>query len=105
MRAKTMFYADYTDPNGVRRANIYYDWSEYYKDTFSPKCRPGDLVVFAVTGTNYAERQASVRQVAAEAQGITEDLSYSEWAAIHDWFKLQGKRYGLLNEFNENGIC
>lgn len=32
-------------------------------------------------------------------------ISYGGIAILQDYFYKQGKRYGLLQEFRENGIC
>ena len=58
-----------------------------------------------VSGKTYAERKENLRQLAVEIQ--LQDcggLSYEEEAILCDFFKKQGKRYGLLREFEENGI-
>lgn len=31
--------------------------------------------------------------------------SYGELAELQSYFEQQGRRYGLLREFRENGIC
>jgi hypothetical protein len=33
------------------------------------------------------------------------DLSYGELADIYNFFEVNGKRYGLIQEFRENAIC
>ena len=59
----------------------------------------------------YQERKEQVRQEAIEWQYDyfgTEDapsISLGELAWWHDHFRRLGRRYGLLEEFRENGIC
>ena len=54
----------------------------------------------------YAERKANARQIAIDWQNEAseQDLSYGELAEAGNNFHKLGKRYGLLNEFRENGI-
>ena len=52
---------------------------------------------------NHEKKKAKVIQQAIEYQQ-EEDLSYAEVAAYQEYFRKQGKRYGLLKEFRENGI-
>ena len=57
----------------------------------------------------YQERKEEVRQEAIEWQLAFSDseecASYSELAYSTAYFEKKGKRYGLLKEFRENGIC
>lgn len=54
----------------------------------------------------YQEKKADVRQKAINFQQVFSecDFSYSEIIEYQDYFLKQGKRYGLLKEFRENGI-
>lgn len=54
----------------------------------------------------YAEKKAAARAAAIEwQQGQAEgSLSYGEYAAAAEHFERLGRRYGLLQEFRENGI-
>jgi len=56
----------------------------------------------------YQERKEEVRNEAIEwqsqfAEGIP--LYWSDILEAGDYFYRMGKRYGLLREFRENGIC
>lgn len=56
----------------------------------------------------YAERKAEVRELAIEWQTDyfpNNSLSWGEVAFWNDYFEKLGRRYGLLTEFKENGIC
>lgn len=55
----------------------------------------------------YQQRKAEVREQAIEWQYDFEKYNYSwvDLAAWSNYFKALGKRYGLLKEFRENGIC
>lgn len=54
----------------------------------------------------YQEKKADVREKAINFQQMFSecDFSYSEIIEYQDYFLKQGKRYGLLKEFRENGI-
>ena len=61
----------------------------------------------AVHGSNYESRKADVREKAITWQAhVGEcDLSMGELQDWYDYFDIMGRRYGLLREFHENGIC
>lgn len=54
----------------------------------------------------YQEKKAEARQLAIDWQNDFENHKYfwSELAYYTDYFTRLGKRYGLLEEFRENGI-
>ena len=54
----------------------------------------------------YQEKKADVREKAIDFQQVFSecDFSYSEIIEYQNYFQKQGKRYGLLKEFRENGI-
>lgn len=54
----------------------------------------------------YQEKKADVRQKAINFLQVSSeyDFSYSEIIKYQNYFLKQGKRYGLLKEFRENGI-
>lgn len=55
----------------------------------------------------YAEKKAEVRERAIEWQYEFADrtMSWGEFAEETAEFERLGRRYGLLTEFRENGIC
>ncbi len=56
----------------------------------------------------YQQRKEEVRQEANNFwtyQAPQQDYSWEEIADFQDYFRKLGKRYGLLKEFKENGIC
>lgn len=57
--------------------------------------------------TIYAERKAAAEQEAIEwlSDFANHNYSYDELAEWADYFRKLGKKYGLLREFRENGIC
>lgn len=55
----------------------------------------------------YAERKNALRDFAIMWQRMFSEMTYY-WSDIAEWsnfFEEYGKRYGLLTEFRENGIC
>jgi len=86
---------------------LYYDYKDWYEETFSPNCENIEILTFKISGNNYRERQSYLVELAKDWQL---NFSYYEWsygelAAIQNWFYENAKRYGLVKEFKENGIC
>ena len=55
----------------------------------------------------YRKRQGELRDEAIDWQNDFGNHNYY-WSEIADWqyyFETMGRRYGLLTEFRENGIC
>ena len=55
----------------------------------------------------YKEQKQKAREEAIEWQRDFENHNY-DWLELANWgkhFTKLGKRYGLLKEFRENGIC
>ena len=57
--------------------------------------------------SRYVKTKEKIRQEAVDWQldYDNHNYSYMELAIWNDYFTTQGKRYGLLTEFRENGIC
>lgn len=65
-----------------------------------------DIVRFDITGNTREERAASLRQIAIDFQSAEQGgLSMLELDKAQRFFRDKGKYYGLLEEFEENGIC
>lgn len=101
-----MFYAKYAI-NGEEKCELYFDWGKFHSDTFSPETEVICLIDFTVHGKDYQSRKASVESTGIDwsNSGDTTGLFYSDLALIGDWFYRNGKRYGLLRDFVENGLC
>lgn len=55
----------------------------------------------------YAEKKERAREEAINWQ-LNESWKSMSWAKVAEWsnyFEKLGRRYGLLKEFRENGIC
>ena len=86
---------------------LFHSWEEFYKATFSPADLEKVTFVrdFSISGKTYAERKENARNLACDIQGNEQgSLSWAEYAEIGEYFNKIGKRYGLLREFEENGI-
>lgn len=101
-----MLLGIFKNTEGKQESNIYYDWSEWHKDTFSPATEIKGVLEFKIEGKNYTERKASLQDIAMEwqAQFSGYAWSYGELAEIYSFLEKNAKRYGLLREFKENGI-
>ena len=60
-----------------------------------------------MTKKSYQENKKAARAEAIEWQLTTaqEPMYWSELAEWNEHFERLGRRYGLLREFHENGIC
>ena len=65
------------------------------------------FIPLRIAGKSYQERKNNLEETAKEWQRSNYDFidwSYSELAEIQSFFEANGKRYGLIKEFTENGI-
>lgn len=84
----------------------FYSWQEYHTATFSPLIDVLFITDFKVKGKTYQDRKEFVRDIAINySNNGAFGLSWGELAMIGDEFYKLGKRYGLLKEFKENGVC
>jgi len=87
---------------------IYNSYEQFAKDTFSPDIDILSIIPLKVSGKTYQERKEDLRNKAVEwsnVGGLYCDCSWNEAAIISNFFETSGRRYGLLKEFQENGIC
>ena len=59
------------------------------------------------TKTTYATKKAIARQEAIDWQNdlFRDNRNYEDMQEAAEYFEKLGRRYGLLKEFRENGIC
>lgn len=102
-----MLYGIY-DLNGERHCG-FYDYKTWYHETFCPDVSIKLILDLTVHGKTYAERKEDVRCKALDFQDLFAmydvPMSWGECVTWSDYFTEQGKRFGLLSEFRENGIC
>lgn len=104
-----MFIGKY-ELDGKEHFDIYYDGNDirlWNQRTWSPTCENIETLDFTIKGKNYQERKGYLENIAIDYSNNFASLSwsYGELAEIGNWFYENGKRYGLLREFRENGIC
>ena len=66
------------------------------------------FIPLIVSGKTYQERKNDLQNKAIEwsnSVGQYPKWSYGELATIQGFFETNGRRYGLLKEFQENAIC
>lgn len=89
-------------------SGFYDSWLTWHSDTFSPDTEVLLIIDFKVSGSDYAARKENVRDKARDFQSLFSlygvSMSYGELQCFCDYFTTQGKRYGLLREFRENGV-
>ena len=85
---------------------LFYSWQDFHEYTFSPEDRENtESLVFIITGTTYQEKKEALRELAKESQRMDcGGLGWAEEADIQYFMETYGRRYGLLREFQENGI-
>ena len=90
------------DMNGIA-----YSYDELHRATFAPL--PHDeLILDRVGGKTYQEKKEAVRDKAIDysyMMGVVTNMAWGDSANVSEWFHRYGKRFGLLREFHENGIC
>lgn len=103
-----MFYGVY-ELDGKKHNRFYYEYESWYRDTWSPATRVLTTIDFHVHGDNYKERKADVEDKAMKYLDLFEtydvSVSWQEISIFNAYFAKQAKRYGLVTDFRENGIC
>ena len=86
---------------------LYNDMKAWLKDTWNPSIEIIGLLDFKINGKIYTEKKANLEDLAKDWQNnfAYYPWSYGELAEIENYFLKNAKRYGLLKEFHENGIC
>lgn len=91
-----------TTDRGFFRILCRYELEQIDEVLFSAKCEREKHEALT-----YYEKKAILRDFAIYWQYRFSELFYS-WGEVASWgsfFEIYGKRYGLLEEFHENGIC
>jgi len=104
MNSKNIFAV--LNEDGVQNSYVFTCWDQYHAATFSPDVEIVAVRPLEVRGKNYRERKGYLRDLAVDVQTADNGgLSQFECAVLGDFFERNGRRYGLLTEFRENGIC
>ena len=102
-----MFFVKYRDAEGKETAALYENFEMYkhIERTFDPSIDIIERCYFSTSCGDYIGRKSYIRDVAVQwSQCDSSGLYISDYARIANWFTTQGKRFGLLKEFRENGI-
>lgn len=100
-----MFLAKYKDPQGKEQISLYFEHDDFYRDTFNPYCEDIEVCYFTIHGKTYRERKESCIELAKRVQRMdTGGLSYNEYFIIGEYFSRMARKFGLVQEFKENGI-
>ena len=98
-----MFYASYAKEDGTLEGHLFDNYLEFLE--LVGTASPISLIDFKVKGRTYAEKKNSLRQVAIEyTNAECGGMFMSEYAKVGRWFALMGKRYGLDDEFINEGV-
>lgn len=95
------------DADGKTKSGIFNSWKEWHSFTFSPATEIQAYLLLKTEGKTYEERKENLKGLAIDFQLYFNNISwsYGELAEINNFFYKNGKRYGLLKEFQENAIC
>lgn len=96
-----------TTPDGVKHDNLFERWEDVHKMAFNPYTVEHTMIEFKIHGYSYKKKKENARQLAIAVSDALADMaiSWGELATIQDYFREVGKRFGLLAEFTEKGIC
>ena len=100
-----MFYVVVKD--GEVKSKLYHDWNEYYRDTLSLSVEVLGFTSYIVRGKTYDQKKECVRDIAKDTQILishAQDISQEDLYEIKAWFEKMGRRFGLLKEFEKNGV-
>ena len=104
-----MIYAIIRINNSEPTASLYYRRQNLYTATFSPLSDFCAVLEFKTHGKTYKDRKESARDLARDFLRYDREysgagLSWGEYAEISAYFQTLAKRYGLTEEFTENGL-
>lgn len=82
------------------------DYRELHTLTFTPATNYNIVTNFKIKGKTYNERKNNLIDIAIELQNTLSsfDISYNKLFIIGNFLEKNAKRYGLMEEFKENGI-
>ena len=107
-----MIVASYIEPNGFRDYGVWDCGEKFFRNNIPKGSEIIVCIPLVVKGKTYAEKKACLHELAIdwslnsnEIYGNEGSLSMGELMDIYSFFEINGKRYGLLEEFRENAIC
>lgn len=101
-----MIYAEYLDKGKLTCGLWHMSYSKFYRLAKEQGLLFHNPIDFELHGYSYRSKKAQLYGIAVE-WSMTEppDISYGELSTIQSYFERNGKRYHMLKEFHENGIC
>ena len=101
-----MYYVRFNNA-GTAKNVLYMDRTEYEKAISVPGAETDLVIDFTIHGKDYRTRKADCEYIGVlwSNEGDTAGLYYTDLSHISDWFYRNGKKYGLLTDFVENGLC
>lgn len=103
-----MIYAIIQRGRDAGTASSFETWDAYHAATFSPYTNNAVFSIPAFTpGKTYQDRKHAAENALHRASEIMQapGLSWGELAEIQTEVERIARRYGLLREARENGIC
>lgn len=116
-----MLFIGVYEQDGKQTAKLYNSFEDWHRDTWNPETNIIDLLELSLSlkgvevwtihpgrkTSNYKKRKMLLEDKAHQWQQIAAEnsLSWGELCTVSNWFENQGKRYGLLAEFQANCIC
>lgn len=86
-------------------SGVVHSYRELWSETFAP-IDWEILILDRIKGGTYAEKKEQVHELAVQYSYMMDiPMSWYDVSEIGAWFEKYGRRYGLLEEFRENGIC
>lgn len=99
-----MYYAKYWQ-GGETRSVLYDNKTAFMRDTYCPEHEIIEQVDFRIHGNTFAKRKQDAHGLAVEWSYCDPVFSWNEMSWVTSYFEKIGRRYGLLREFRENGLC
>lgn len=88
--------------------SVFFDSEDDFAEAVKDECVTAvrSILRFCVRGEDYAERKSNLEELAIEySNADIGDMAMSDFAKVGDFFRTNGKRFGLLRIFKENAIC
>ena len=92
--------------NGDDEMKVYYSFEELHKDLFCPDDFLVWMTDFKIKGATYAERKQFARDIGINISNYrsVETLTFTDAINVAEQLDTIAKRYGLVEEFRENGL-
>lgn len=93
------------EENGTKTGFLFNSYDDFFAATFSPEINITCYIDFKIHGKTYAERKTHAAEIVKEFQAKqAPGLSWGEALKIQFYFDNLAHRFGLVEEFKNNGI-